>query len=475
MRFSVLHLLLLGTALAAPIQDVAQADKREEEGLVARGLVPLLARSPVVVPPKVPKPPVKPPVNGPKPPVNGPDAPGTPDTPAPLRPNDPSTPPKDTPENPGLIPPADDPKPPVTNPADDPNAPANKPDETNAPIRTDDPDGPVNLPEACGLKKRCVGKAPAFAEAPAQWKIKHGDKEIDYRQKGYDTHKKLDAVVGGEATNPPKFNGDLKSSGRYDVTIEPNAKAPNEPYLQDPRWKDAFGQDQTFSETAIKNNQDQIGKAQNWKDSDDFKNQLRGQGADGDDIMMAQMYDQEYDSMIMARTLQNPEKGSYVVKASFNNERDLHRQYQGVTGDNLKYTRPGFGTKADEVGWSDQLMANIRKSKADAGPNARPVKYIAQDTITDQTDTRLVMDGVYEVMKKNPGEIVTVRKTGGSAAESASFDALAGTVHGQRPIQMATDHHVELGNPTVEAMHILKSADGSRYDMIVEFGPPTTV
>jgi hypothetical protein len=502
MRFSVLNLLLLGTALAAPIHDVAQASKRDEESLVARGLVPLLERSPAFVAPKpVPKP-VKPGVPGaptaPKPPLS-PDAPAEPGAPAPLKPDDPATAPKDTPDEPprlgqddpatapkdtpdepprlGQEPPAtspaDEPKVPVTNPADDTKPPANNPDDANTPVRTDDPDGPVNLPEACGLKKRCA-QAPAFADAPAQWKVTTKDgKTIDYYQKGYSTQTKLgDVVTGKVKTDPPKFAGDLQQSGRYDVNIVKDQKAPNEPYLQQDRFDGAFAQDQAFTETQIKNNAEQIKEAQAWKESDKFKEQLKAKGATPDEIEMSVMFDQDYNDMIMARTLENPAKGSVVVKASFNNERDLHREYKGVTGDkDIQYTRPAFGDKADEVGWSDQLMANYRKAKENFekdpknnGKKAEPLKYVAQDTITPQTDTRQVIDGVYAAMNKKAGEMVTVRRTGGDAAETASFNALAGTVHGQRPIQ------IELGNPTADFIHVMKSADGTRYDMVVEFG-----
>lgn len=120
-------------------------------------------------------------------------------------------------------------------------------------------------------------------------------------------------------------------------------------------------------------------------------------------------------------------------------------------------------------------MADHRKAAKDAGTDVKDLKYIAQDDITNHAGTREVIDGVYQVMGKREGEMVTVRRTGGDAAETASFDALAGTVHAQRPIQMATDHHVELGNPTVDAIHVMKSGP-NRYDMVVEFGrvPPAT-
>lgn len=319
MRFSVLNLLLLGTALAAPIQDVAQTAKRtRQEGLVNRGVVPILPRA-VIVPPKpvVPKP--KPPVNGPdgptspKPPVNGPDAPGTaPDTPAPLRPNDPASPPKDTtPDHPGLVP-NDDPKPPVNNP-----------DDVNVPVRPgDDIDGPVNLPEACGLKKRCVGNPPPFEGAPASWKTEKNGKVVDYRANGYKTHKTLDDVIGGKTTKEPKFNGDLKDSGRYNVETGGTPKDfPDQAYLKDDRWADAFKKEE-FSETKIFNTDDQIKAQRDWA-TGDFKKALEKNGEE-DFMLDIAINEQDLAGNPMVRTLHNPKKGSLIVKASFNNEKGTY-------------------------------------------------------------------------------------------------------------------------------------------------------
>lgn len=180
MRFSVLNLLLLGTVLAVTVQDVVQiAERTRQDGVVDQGLIPPLPRALAPAPkPVVPKP---------KPPVNGPDAPGSGQgSPGGLRPNEPAKPPNTTPDQPGLV------------PGHDPKPPANKPGDANILTRTsDDIDGPVNLPEACGLKKRCVGDPP-FEGAPDSWKTVKNGKEVDYRVNGYQTHKTLDEVITGK-------------------------------------------------------------------------------------------------------------------------------------------------------------------------------------------------------------------------------------------------------------------------------------
>lgn len=53
MRFSLLHLVLVGAALANPLQNDQQTtDVAEEGSFVAGGLVPIMQRSPAVVPPR---------------------------------------------------------------------------------------------------------------------------------------------------------------------------------------------------------------------------------------------------------------------------------------------------------------------------------------------------------------------------------------------------------------------------------------
>jgi len=103
MRISLSSILLLGTALAAPLQEVDRFTKQARyENFSVRGLVPLLERA--VVPlksvrPANPGPPPPPPrLNGPDTPADGPDTPG-------LRPNQPeSVPNPDEPSAPGVRP-----------------------------------------------------------------------------------------------------------------------------------------------------------------------------------------------------------------------------------------------------------------------------------------------------------------------------------------------------------------------------------
>jgi hypothetical protein len=84
MRLSLLHLVLVGAALASPLQNDQQTTNDAEEGsVVSGGLVPVMQRSPVIPPPR----PVPIPKTGPpKVPAKNPTKPGT-------KPNDKAEPP----------------------------------------------------------------------------------------------------------------------------------------------------------------------------------------------------------------------------------------------------------------------------------------------------------------------------------------------------------------------------------------------
>ncbi|KAF2679369.1 hypothetical protein K458DRAFT_461267 [Lentithecium fluviatile CBS 122367] len=133
MRISLANLLLLGTTLAAPLQEVERTAKLgQHDSFIARGLIPLLNRAIPLRParPAEPGPPV------PHPRLNDPDAPSSRlDTPG-LRPNQP-----DPEQNPN-----------------EPSPPAARPDEPQG------PKPPARVDEY--LRKHCF-KEPAKNRKPA--------------------------------------------------------------------------------------------------------------------------------------------------------------------------------------------------------------------------------------------------------------------------------------------------------------------
>jgi hypothetical protein len=118
-------------------------------------------------------------------------------------------------------------------------------------------------------------------------------------------------------------------------------------------------------------------------------------------------------------------------------------------------------------------MANWRKACEAAGVDVKSLKWMVRDNIVT-ADTQKTFEGVLGVMKhdkkENDGKWLTIRREGGSTDETASFDAIAGTVHGQRPIQMLADHRVELGDKKVKAFHIVREPGAvPHYHMVIEF------
>jgi hypothetical protein len=463
MRFSALHLLLLGTAFAAPIQDVVeQTSKRSDSNsLIARGLVPVLPRNPVFVAPRGVAPRPVTPVH--------PNTPDAPPRPVPHDPANPSTNPVD--DTPGLVPnkpadpanpnPVDDtpgliPNDPATPPVDAPNVPVTQPGTPNAP-----------QPNRPGTSKDTPEALPAAEDSA--WAQKGIEKD---RVKGYQAQKKLDEAIEGKI--PDKgFKGDLNVKYKVDSTTPTAGEIPKKDYIQDPRFEGAFDFTQEGAKISrVKNNEAQIKAVEEWAlkevvpkkmEKDPFRTQ---EEIEAEVKMQAEFYE----DIDMLTTMENPKKGGMIIKDSANKDNDFYRDGNFANDEN--FPRPGVGGGKDEaIGWTDQTMALWRQSVAKTpGAKVTDLRFMGRDSIVTPRSQEVLL-AVQGQMKKKPGEGFTVRRTGGDAAEQAGYDAIASTVHGQRPIQMAADHHVELGDLKVNAFHVF-SRDGNpaTWDMVIEFG-----
>jgi len=522
MRFSPLHLLLLGTALAAPIHDLDDAHKRSDSSsLVARGLFSLLPRAPVV--PLVPKVPVVKPIPGgkaPPPPIKqvphdpaaGPNSPGS-DTPG-LRPNDPPpaqvvpvdpapvNPVEPAPVNPAEPAPVNPAEPNPANPAepnpagpkpDDPNAPAKNPDETTPINRENEPD-PLPDSPACsigGLGKRatapCVKPPAKLAVDPNSKWAKSGIEK--YRQEGHQAVAELDqTIAAGKPDTGFKGNKDVPIDQKTENVFNENGKYKteheNDPmtvsegsYLQGKKgfdmsrmelWTESnmmnnAAQQKAFDNWAIQHRKDLLKAGHSKKDVDKYMVDEVGQGM----------------QQSLLTSFESPKQKSMLISMSDSRKADLYRPYE-YTFKGEKYKRPKFGDEDEPAWWSDQAMAANRRSSKEAGVPASDLQFMARDNIVTPETIR-VFEAVFEQMGKKGGESVTVSlkkegsgtRTGG--VEGASFDAVAATVHGKGPIRMARDHHQELGEKKVVAFHITqtpasKPGGQPRWDMIVEFG-----
>jgi len=213
MRFSALHLLLFGTAFAAPSQDVfgSTTKRLDPKSLVALGLVPILPCNPVVTVPK------------PKPVTPKPSHPKTPDgadgLPPSVRPSDPANPSTNPViDTPGLIP-----NHPPTLPVDAPNAPVVQPGQPGAP-----------QPNRPGTSKEVL-EALLVAE-DSIWATEGIEKN---RVRGYQAHKKLDEAIDGNILEKG-FKGDPNTKYNPQSNRPAPDEMPKEEYLKDRRWEGAF-------------------------------------------------------------------------------------------------------------------------------------------------------------------------------------------------------------------------------------------
>jgi hypothetical protein len=527
MRFSHFHLLLLGTALAAPIQDLDDAHKRSSHDVAARGLFSFLPRAPAI--PLVPKV-VKPPPGGghaPPPPVKpvphdpstGPNSPGS-DTPG-LRPNDPAPgtpdgpPPPVVPADPAPVNPVEpapvnpvEPAPvnpvepaPVNpaepNPAapkpDDPNAPANNPDETTPINRDNDPDV---LPEspACaigGLGKRAVTqcvKPPAKLSVDPKSKWATNNIETQ-RQEGHQMIAEADQVIAAGAP-------DTGFKGKTDVPIDQKT---DNVFTENGKYKTESDNDpMTVSDAAYVQGQPgfDMSDMTKWTESQMLNSDAQQKAFDAwvkqhrQDLLNAghskkdvdaYMVDQVGEGMTpsLLTSFESPSQKSMLISMSDSRKADLYRPYT-YTFKGQKYERPAFGNEADPAFWSDEAMAAWRRSCKEAGVSPSVLERMARDNI-ETRGTINTLEAVFEQAGKKPDfyGTMTVKKGGtgtrSGGIEGASFDAVSRTVHGAGPIRMTRDHHQELGGKKVVAYHITKTAPSRpggepRWDMIVEFG-----
>lgn len=346
--------------------------------------------------------------------------------------------------------------------------------------RLDPEDAPLPEDQIGGCtRKRCAPEPrPLNVKETSLWK----ESDVEpIRKTGFQAHKSLDDVVAakgqdkgfkGQQTDPSA--NVLTEGGLYKVESLPSEEVGDVNYLQDPKFKDlGLTSGTKWAGTGIKNNDAQIKAYDEWrgKTLEELNNLETNEDFDGHDkdfaISEFQTDAKPGAETVMLRTFEKPSQGSskglIIIKSSYNKLRDFFREYTYDLGGAGKFKRPETG-KATR--WSDQVMANWRAAVKRDGGDVKSLQYMARDNIKTE-ETQEVITAVLEQMGGSTEGFVTVRRTGGDEKESASFDALAGTVHGIRAIQMASDHHQELGGLKVNAFHIQKVP---AYNMVIEFG-----
>ncbi|KAF2679398.1 hypothetical protein K458DRAFT_408028 [Lentithecium fluviatile CBS 122367] len=325
MRIPITNLLLLGTALAAPVvQDVDRASKAtQHNSLITRGILSLIPRVvvPVLPKPVTPKPVPHDPVVAPHDPA-APVAPGTgtPDgAPAPLRPGE-GTPAKPQPDHPGIVPP--------------------KPESKPAPA------GGV-----CGLKRApgdCIPYKDGKPGVDAPSKYEYEMKEMDPDDIGYDPmsayleksnlggrpepagNKWYETQIGNSAESKTAFEASMKTNGAYEAKL----------------------------------------KEMGWSDAD-IKTHF--------DAEVKKHKDRE----TISYTYQNPKKGGIVIKESYNKEYDFHREYTGETtinGVKKTYTRPAIDP-TQRVQNSDMVIDNWMVACKRDGVDPKTLNKLGLDNV----------------------------------------------------------------------------------------------
>ena len=517
MRFSTLHFLLLGTALAAPAQDISRVEKdAKHENLIASGAVPVLPRFPAPVALLVPVEaarlkPTKPAPHDPVLPL-GPDSPTGPpppvrpaikpapgpsgdDTPA-LRPGDEIAPSPNTPNEPPANPPKT---------LEDPAVSPKSPDEPNtSPKDTSDPsissaksdkDGNLNS-SACAVARR--GKrAPQCAPSPPELQVDPNSlwarNDIEKsRQDGFQWRTNMEqAITEGRPGNGfrPQPGWDskenrLNENNRYKVETEklddPKWDVTLKPYLEDARYGDTFKTDdkKPWFSTTVKNNDAQSQAFNRWRD--EYRKALNNNNPASKHEDIDKYIDTEIPigaktEMLSVET--KPATGAMIIKMSSQGEDDFYRARQytklgpGATGKNKYdfddipggYSRPKFGDGSygdrDNLNWSDQTWAAWIEACANTSPPTDPksIRAMGQDNIVT-TKSRDTIDAIMEQKKVKVGATFTLQRprpgTEVSPADAAFFDAAANIPQGKGPIQMATGVQSEAPGLVVNAYHI---------------------
>ena len=343
MRIPITNLLLLGTALAAPVvQDVDRASKAtQHNSLITRGFLSFFPRAVILPKPVAPKPVPKPKPNDPVVAPHDPSVPGVPGTPdnvpAPLRPGE-GTPTKPQPDHPGLV----------------PQKPQPKPDSVGS---------------VCSLKRGVGDCIPYEGGKP-----------------GINT--------------PEKYDHDMREMDPEDVGTSGTAaylKSSNLDGGPDPPGNKWY-------ETTIGNNDDsKAGFQDSMKPGGAYETKLKEMGWSDAEIKthFANEAGKHSSRDAISYTYQNPKKGGAVIKESYNAEYDLHREFTGKTtinGVEKTYTRPAYKPE-QEVFNTDMFVDNWMVAAKKDGVDPKSLSKIGLDNV----ETPAMRDVYRGISKGQPG------------------------------------------------------------------------
>jgi hypothetical protein len=384
MRFSIANLLLLSTALAAPLQQADKKVAKHDKSLVDRGLAPLLERAVPVIPKIIVKPPPGG-IHGIEPPPGGIHDVGPPQHITP-------------PGSPDGVTPVDGPDHLV--PDDGPNGvKSTKPEDGATGTKSDDTPGlrlndgdpkPAPGHTVGGCLKRS-GKCTLPGADPAQ-------------------------DVDGKYLRESK-----------ELTEDEIIEVGDQQYLEDAQLYNADEPGKWYK-TTIRNNKETTDKFETdvWPG---METDLKAKGWTPTEISKLKDAITKPARTDILETVQVPEKGLLIVKESWNAEYDLRRAFTGKFGDK-EYTRPA--TQGDDVRWSNQVKDNWDVSAHEAGVESNSLRHIAQDTIATDSTRK-----TFKNLAGDEENIVLTR-------DDPRFAAASDTVH-TKPVMHMLNDHTELG------------------------------
>ncbi|KAF2446209.1 hypothetical protein P171DRAFT_511924 [Karstenula rhodostoma CBS 690.94] len=168
----------------------------------------------------------------------------------------------------------------------------------------------------------------------------------------------------------------------------------------------------------------------------------------------------------MLRTSISTELRSTVMDFSFNQKYDLYRKYVPNHNDRTadeRLRRDGFddGKPKDQqesVIYTDQVMYSLDKAYAGQDPKSKPIENIVRRNIAT-VETNEVIEAVLEKSGQRldgPNDVVSFDRG------TPEFEAIMGTIHGKRILQMLFDYVEKLGPRRIKKVYIMRDEESVR-------------
>ncbi|KAF2183550.1 hypothetical protein K469DRAFT_690009 [Zopfia rhizophila CBS 207.26] len=297
---------------------------------------------------------------------------------------------------------------------------------------------------ACNGKKRMECLAD-----PAKWD--QLGVETKFRTKGAEEISRLDKIKENPTDANPNKIEETAFTEKYTVNKE-----------RDVPFSTRIGErllghkaDDKWSRIVVKNNPGKV---------DELMNKMREQGITKVGRFPLRNVEQGYKEAALLSTYQNTDRKSIVIDFSFNNKYDVFRNYKTTEGN--KFNRVGLD-EAQQIRMTDQVMLGWRQAAGTANKDVKDVELefvIQKQIVTD--DTNNVINAALERVGKKLDDIdnqgadqdfFKFNKNDLDLKVKEGFEAIAGTVHGQRVAQMLRDYHDILGDRTITGFWVRKA------------------